>query len=785
MKSTIFLNEKTNVLQNVTLKKHSTALPKEILVQKPLPEVIFITSYPPVECGIASYSQDLLQALNNKFQDSFSLKVCAVQPNKKHYDYPQEVSYVIEASQSADYAHLIETFNNDENVKLILIQHEFGLFNHNGDKDLLPFLYSLTKPIVMVFHTVLPEPSAELKIKVRHLCKACAALIVMTQDAAKVLEKDYSISADKINVIPHGTHLVPHLNKDVLKAKYHFQGRKIISTFGLLNSGKSIETTLRALPSIIEQHRDILFLIIGKTHSGVVKVEGERYRHMLRDIVHELNLHNHVQFVNSYVPLSDLLEYLQMTDIYLFTSKDPNQAVSGTFSYAMSCGCPIISTPIPHAKEILTEGTGIIIDFENSRQLSTAVNLLMSDEALRDRYKANALHKIVPTVWENSAIAHALLLEKVANSVNNTDDSLSKNKFSINPPSKMTLTYRLPPINLHHVHNMTTDFGFIQFAKINQPDLESGFTLDDNARALIAMCMHYDWSKNAEDLVYIKRYLHFIHFCLQPEGNFLNYVDKTYSFTPQNDETNLADSNGRAIWAVGFLLSQSDSLPVDVVEMAESIMQRALLYVDKINSPRSMAFVIKGLYFYNVQKNSFAITHMITLLADKLSDMYLYESSSEWLWFESYITYGNSILCEALLYAYLETKDTQYRDIAKSSFDFLLSLTFNDDGIKVISNKTWLHKGEIAAEHGEQPIDVAYTILALKIFYSVFKEESYQKKLSDAFDWFLGKNHLNQIIYNPCTGGCYDGLEDTYVNLNQGAESTLSYLMARLVVEKK
>jgi hypothetical protein len=347
----------------------------------------------------------------------------------------------------------------------------------------------------------------------------------------------------------------------------------------------------------------------------------------------------------------------------------------------------------------------------------------------------------------------------------------------------MELKYKIPEINLSHVKKMTTDFGMIQFCIINQPDLATGYTLDDNARALIALCMHYEKTGDKADIPYIERYLNVIRYCQQPEGNFLNYVDTEHGFTEQNSE-NLSDSNGRAIWALGFILSKQHLFSKELIETADTIFQRALFCVEAMHSTRAMAFVIKGLYYYNLEKKSLADTHLLTQLADRLVQMYRHEAEPNWHWFESYLTYGNSILPEAMLCAYLDTGDVVYRDIAKESFDFLLSLTFNESRIKVISNRGWLHKGREAEEHGEQPIDVAYTILALQAFYTVFKEKNYKTKMETAFNWFLGNNHLHQIIYNPLTGGCYDGLEDTHVNLNQGAESTLSYLMARLTIKK-
>jgi hypothetical protein len=479
-----------------------------------------------------------------------------------------------------------------------------------------------------------------------------------------------------------------------------------------------------------------------------------------------------VRFINQYLPLHILLEYLQLTDIYLFTSKDPNQAVSGTFSYALSCACPVVSTPIPHAKELLTEETGIIIDFENPVQLAKAVNRLMSDEPLRTAFSSNTLQRIVPSSWENSAIAHALLFKKI----------IGRNRGM---GEKKELRYQIPSINLEHFKEMTTEVGIIQFSKINQPDLGSGYTLDDNARALIAMCMHYELTSDEKDLEFMQTYLDFIGFCQQSEGNFLNYVDKDRKFTEQNEATNLADSNGRAIWALGYFISENAILSKAMVAQAKSIMQRVVPLVDNIHSTRAMAFTIKGLYYYNLVKESPEITASIELLADRLVQMYRHESEKDWQWFESYLTYANSILPESLLLAWLDTGNMVYQEIAKTSFDFLLEHTFNEERITVISNKGWKQKGKKAARYGEQPIDVAYTILAMNLFYNVFEEDGYARKMKTAFNWFLGSNHLHQIIYNPCTGGCYDGLEENQVNLNQGAESTLSYLMARMTIEKR
>ena len=731
---------------------------------KEKPEILILSSYPPRECGIATYSQDLISSLNGKFSNSFSIKVCALETGDSKYLYPPEVKYSLNTSMASEYEKTAFNINNDPRIKIVLIQHEFGFF-HAQEEAFFQFILNITKPLVLVFHTVLPHPNEKLMIKVKSITKVCQSIIVMTHTSADILTNEYGVPPQKITVIAHGTHLVPHLSEKILKSKYGLDGRKVLTTFGLLSSGKGIETTIEALPGIVSQNPEVLFLVIGKTHPEVVKNDGEKYREVLEQKVKDLDIQKNVRFINKYLELTELLEYLQLTDIYLFTANDPNQAVSGTFAYAMSCACPIISTAIPHAKEVLTEDTGIIFDFRNSKQLAESVNSLLNDDELRKQMSTNALQKIVSTAWENSAVDHAMLFDQLLG-------------------EKTTLKYNLPAINLNQLKKMTTDIGIIQFSKINQPDIDSGYTLDDNARALIAMCMYYKMTEDKNSLPQIKKYLDFIKLCQQPEGDFQNYLNKECKFTNQNRDVNLEDSNGRAIWALGYVISLIGILPAKIISEADQIIEKAFLCIESMHSPRSMAFSIKGLYYYQSIIKSSVNLALIKTLANRMVRMYKHESSKKWDWFEGYLTYANSILPEAMLYAWLSTDETVYKDIAISSFTFLLSKIFNENGIEVISNREWFLKGQKAGKFGEQPIDVAYTLMTLSKFYDVFQDENYRLKMKTAFNWFLGYNRLHQIIYNPCTGGCYDGLEESNVNLNQGAESTVSYLMARLTIEK-
>ncbi|HOY12372.1 MAG TPA: glycosyltransferase [Saprospiraceae bacterium] len=737
-------------------------VPKKDRVENVSSEILFITSYPPRECGIATYSEDLINALNNQYTNTFEYSICALESDSEQHIYKSPPKFKLNTNQKNAFAKTAFLINRDIAIKLVIIQHEFGFFNEH-DEDFKQFYEAISKPIIFVFHTVLPKPNYITLRKVNQMITAAESVVVMTKNAANLLIQDYEIPQNKITIIPHGTHLVPALKKEDLKDTYHFTGRQILSTFGLLNAGKGIEITLEALPAIIQVHPNVLFLILGKTHPTVVKNEGEIYRKMLEDKVATLNLGDYVLFLNEYLPLPKLLDYLQLTDIYLFTSKDPFQAVSGTFAYAMSCGCPIISTPIPFAQEFITDDTGRLIDFDRPDQLSKAVNYLLSDDKLRMKLSLNCLQKMAVTSWGNSAIAHGQLFNKL-------------NKDKQKP------IFKKPTFSLNHFNKMTTDIGFVQFSNGAIPDLNSGYTLDDNARALIVACQHFQQTKNPQDLEKINVYFMFIRYCFQPNGTFLNYVNDDNEFTKQNTIENIEDSTGRAIWALGYMLSLEDYLPTRVFSMAENIIQDAMPNLLLINSSRAMAFIIKGLHFQNKTEN---LSYM-KVFANRLLQMYRHEREGDWHWFESYLTYANSVLPEAMLCAYLSLDDDQYRKVAKESFDFLLGIIFVNGHIKIISNKGWHFKNEenVPQIGGEQAIDIAYTILALEKFSHEFPLSNYKSKAEIAFNWFLGDNHLNQNVYNHCTGGCYDGIEEFNININQGAESTLSFLLSRLAMER-
>ncbi|MBO9731835.1 MAG: glycosyltransferase [Chitinophaga sp.] len=730
--------------------------------------LLFVTSYPPRECGIATFAQDLVNAMNKNFAGNLNIEIAALEEMGKPAN-PKEapVTYSVNPFDIDNCIEFAQQINDNDKIDLVCFEHEFGLYGGEYGYNLLAMLSLLDKPFVVRFHTVLPYPDLKCTKVVSLISALAAKVLVMTRSSAEILQQVYHVPASKIVHIPHGTHA--HIVEDLLalKKQYNLEGKQVLSTFGLLSENKGIETAIRAMKDIVKHYPDAVYLILGKTHPVVCAREGEKYRNSLEELVASLGLQKHVRFVNSYLSLNTLLDYLSLTDIYLFTSKDPHQAVSGTFVYAMSAGCAVISTSFVQAREMLEDGAGCLIDFNNADQLAANALKLLGDPGLRQQMSSAAIEKTRSSIWENVALAHMGVVSEV----------LAADKLLPN----------LPPPYLDHIDRMTDEFGMLQFSKHDVPDPEFGYTLDDNARALISMCMYSNELKPSSFIhALCRKYISFIGYCQKPSGKFFNYVDIDGEFSAMNEEVNLEDANGRAIWALGYALSSHRNLPFDAVQDCLSLFRQSFHWMESLSSPRAIAFTIKGLYYFLQYKQGERAAEILQILAAKLYTYYEEEADENWHWYEAYLTYGNAVLPESMMIAYLVTGNEAYRKVAEESLAFLCSKTFTDSHMKLISNKTWYHRdtAQPSEDGGEQSIEVAYTMLAMNTFYNITKNKSYLEKMRLAFSWYLGNNHLKQLVYNPLTYGCYDGLEKNNINQNQGAESTVCYLIARLLMEQ-
>ncbi|MFX1438326.1 MAG: glycosyltransferase [Promethearchaeota archaeon] len=720
--------------------------------------ILYMATYPPRECGIATFTKDLTTAIDQKFSPSIKSKILVINNNHGYsYGNFKEVLFDFADNDISAYKMAAKRVNEINSIKLINIQHEFGIFGGEYGEFLIEFLKFVKKPVVISFHTIIPDPEDKLKKVVCKLAKYSSYLIVMANMGIEILRKDYDIKKKTI-LIPHGAPIVPFVDSTKEKTAMGINEKIILTSFGLINSGKGYEYVIESLSEVVKKYPNILYLIIGETHPIVRKKEGEKYRNFLKEKVKEFNLENNVKFYNRYMSLEEIVKFLLATDIYISSNLNPNQIVSGTLAYAIACGRAIVSTPFIYAKDIVTPERGLLVNFRDPNSYTNALIEILSNPLLKKEMERNNYSFSRSMIWPNVALEYYNIFKRVI-------PDLEKSEISY------------PEIKFDHVENLTDDFGIIQFANYAKPDKLSGYTLDDNARALLACTLHFKLFKDNSKLKLIKIYLDFMKYVIKNKGKLYNFVNHK---NVVNLEQWSEDAHGRAIMALGHLIATKD-IPIKLRAEAELIFKNAKKIIDEIKSPRAVSFILIGLYFFNEIRNS--EVNRIKKLANYLTQLYKNCNTNKWSWFENYLTYSNSKLSEALFYCYKITKDEKFLKIAKESLDFLISISFRDGKFAPIGQNGWYHKNGHNASHDQQPVDTASMVQTLKVAYDITKENRYMKLAFETFNWFLGKNSLNQEVYNSLTGGSHDGIGKYSLNMNQGAESSISYLLARLSVQ--
>ena len=721
-------------------------------------KICFLSNFPPKECGIATFTQDLITSLNRRFNPKVKSRVIALNEESNIYNYDSRVILQMNKDYLEDYINMAKRINRSDKIKLVCIQHEFGIFGGEYGSYIIPFLETITKPVVVTFHSVLPEPNNLRKNVVKFICDKSAAVIVMADSAVDILNTDYGVGKNKIHVIRHGIPDTPMMPVDSYKKKLRLENKIVLSTFGLLSRGKGIEYMIKSLPYLVKKYPNILYVIIGETHPVIRKREGEEYRNYLIDLVKKLKLQDNVKFYNKYLDLNEIIEYLLATDIYICTNLEKNQIVSGTLSYALGCGKAVVSTPNIYAEEVLSHDRGVLADFQDPKSYADAIEKLLGDPEWKKRVEQNAYAFGRSMIWSNVASSYLHLFNKVVKLREET-------------------TEKYPKIKLNHLRNLTDSIGCIQFSKLAVPDSSSGYTVDDNARALIVATIH-DRLYNADISKELSKiYLDFLERVHDEQGSFndMTYEDKRLVPTSE-------DAIGRTIWALGHTINNSNNM--EHIERAKRMFDRAHLHIDENSSLRSKAFSLIGLYHYYKRYGDEEVLSKIIRLADALVRSYHQEATDEWNWFESYLTYSNSKLPEVLFLAYNLTKNFEYLDIAEKSLKFLTNLVFFKDELSPIGQNGWYNRHGIRSFFDQQPIDASSMVQTYLTAYAITNKEDYYHNAVLAFNWFLGKNHLKQMIYNDVTGGCHDGLSKSSINLNQGAESTIEYLISRLMLEE-
>jgi glycosyltransferase involved in cell wall biosynthesis len=733
-------------------------------------KIAYIGTYPPRECGIGTFTRNLLKSMDNNNgvkRDPVERFVIAINDYEQTYDYPGEVKLTVRQEHQRDYIKAAK-FINISGADLCILEHEFGIFGGQSGIYILPLLHRLEIPLIVTLHTVVKTPSYNEKAVIQEICKMANKIVLMSKKAIEFLTNIYNIPKEKIVFIEHG---VPDIqfNQEQSKKEFKLENKKVLLTFGLLSRNKGIETVIKALPKIVEKFPDTFYIILGKTHPNVLRHSGEEYRNYLLLLIKSLKMENHVFFLNEFISQKELFKYLSAADIYITPYLNEAQVTSGTLSYAVGTGSACISTPYWHAQELLAEGRGRLFNFNDSKKLSTILMELLDKPDLLKNLRQKAYDYGRKISWPIIGEKYITLSEKI---LNEKPEVVVKKEMIIDP-------LILPPFSLVHIERLTDDTGIIQHAKFGIPNLKEGYCLDDNARALLMVLMAYRQKKNVLALKLSPIYLSYIQYMQNKDGTFRNFLSFSRNFL---DTVGSEDCFGRAVWALGYLLGNA---PNDAYyQSGKSIFFNASPNFEKLQSIRGIANTMVGIsYYLKSNMDDESMKGRIRSLAYNLVRHYEEQSSPDWKWFEPSLAYDNGMLPLALLHSAEILNDDKLMLVAMETMDFLTKITIRDGYLSSIGNENWHKKGGgEPSMFAQQPVDALAMVLMFYQAFHLTKDKEYLNKLFTSFMWFLGENDLRINLFDFETMGCCDGLESYGVNRNQGAESSLAYLISHLTV---
>ncbi|MGD9976900.1 MAG: glycosyltransferase family 4 protein [Bacteroidales bacterium] len=732
-------------------------------------KLAFIGTYPPRECGIGTFTNNLVNSMivdeeiKKNGNEGF---VVALNDNDLTYDYPEEVKLTIRQEHQEDYLQAAK-FINLSGADLCILEHEFGIFGGQSGVYILPLLHRLDIPITVTLHTILKTPSYNEKAILQEICKMANRIVVMSHKAIEFLVSIYSIPKEKIVFIEHG---VPNIHFDQKKSKKEFklESKKVLLTFGFIGRNKGIETVIKALPKVVEKHPDVVYIILGKTHPNVLRHSGEEYRIFLMRLVKTLELEKNVLFLNEFINVQDLFKYLSASDIYITPYLNEAQITSGTLSYAVGVGSAVISTPYWHASELLADGRGKLFNFNDFHQLTTILNDLLDNPEELNELKRNALEYGRNITWPKTGEKYVTLCKNI----------LKEGYQQIAKKNTVLDSLILPTFSLAHINRLTDDTGIIQHAKFGIPNLKEGYCLDDNARALLMVLMTYRQLKNIKALELSPIYLSYIHYMQNANGTFRNFLSFSRNYL---DEIGSEDSFGRTIWALGYLMGNA---PNDAYyQTGKLLFFNAAPNFENLKSIRGIANTMIGIsYYLKNNPSDDSMTERLRHMAHSLIKHYEDSQSPDWNWFESLLAYDNGILPLALLHSVEILNENKIKKVALSTMDFLTRHTLKNNYLSIIGNEKWYKKEGERSLFAQQPIDAMAMVLMYHQAFRITKDKEYLNMLYTSFLWFLGENDLRMSLYDFETQGCCDGFENYGVNRNQGAESSLAYLISHLTV---
>ena len=734
----------------------------------------FISSYVPKKCGIATFTHNLFTS----YQDlkASAGKIVAID-GLPGGDYPPEVDFVFDKNKVSDYTTAAGHINAAD-LQVVNLQHEFGLFGGPEGRHIARLLEKLKKPVVTTIHTVLQEPSLGYYTSLIEVIQRSQRVVVMSHKAIEILREIYYVPREKIVMIPHGAPDLPFVETEYFQKELGLVGRFVLLSFGLLNPGKGIELVLEALPEVVRNHPDLLYIILGKTHPEVAKHHGERYREGLQKLIHENNLENNVLFVDKFVTNEELYSYISASDVYVTPYRSQEQITSGTLAYAVALGKVVVSTPYWYAQEMLAENRGYLVPFNNPKAMAGTLNEIMSHR--EDMQK---------TRWAAYAYGRSMIWSRVAELYHDLFQEVYK-EFWLKKLQKINVVYNNSQVFLkkHNLSNMfarlTDDTGIFQHTKYGVPDLKHGYSADDVGRAMGIIVKLAGLDHEPRYDLLIQKYLAFILYVQKEDGRFHNFVGYDRRIL---DKDGGDDTFGRVLMGLGSAVALSTDPSVAI--LTKEIFDRAI--ADRTpglplsHYPKALAYSSCGLSDY-LKKFPEApeAGELLRAGADYLVTLYNNNKRPDWEWFEPSVTYANAKLPFALMRAHSILKDEVYLATALATLNFLTSIQYNGTYFDIVGNKGWLVNGGRRAFFDQQPIEIGCLVEAYCEALRQTHDKNYRDLANKAFSWFFGKNRLGVPVYNLKEDYPLDGLTKAGSNANSGAESVLAFAQAMISLKE-
>ena len=731
--------------------------------------IAFLGDYVPRRCGIATFTADICEAIAAEFPQAQCI-VGAVNDRPEGYDYPARVRFEI-AEQELDSYRRAAEFLNINNVEVVSVQHEFGIYGGAAGSHLLEFLREVRMPVVTTLHTVLRDPNDDQRAVMKQLDALSQRFVVMAERGREFLETVYGIDPEKIDLIPHGVIDMPFIDSDFFKDLFQVEGKTVLLTFGLLSPNKGIEHAIQAMPAILKQHPDVVYIVLGATHPHLIAAEGEAYREKLQQLACDLGVADNVIFHNRFVTLEELKEFIGAADIYITPYLNEAQITSGTLAYTFGAGKALISTPYWHAQELLAEERGILVPFADSQAIADGVNHFLSNPTLMTAMRKRAWKAGREMIWP--VVARRYM------------ESFERARASLRVPSVETVAarkvenanYPVPPLKLDHLFKMSDHTGIFQHAIYNVPNYHEAYCTDDNARAFIFTVLMQELNLPEPKLDRLaSSYLAFLWYAFDANTcRFRNFMSHERKWLELHGSE---DSHARALWAVGTALGRSQN--EGHRNLCGLLFQRGLPPVVRFSSPRAWAFALIAIHEYlRTFSGDRVVSQTRDVLTNMLADLFHANSSPDWQWFERTVTYDNAKLSHAMILSGHWTGQTEILDLGLASLRWLLAAQTAEGGhfAPIGCNGFWVRGGE-KARFDQQPLEAHAMVSACLEAFAVTRDAFWRKAARRSFEWFLGRNDLGQPLYDSTTGGCRDALLQDHLNQNQGAESSLAFYLS-------